>query len=52
RYRAAVVLRHVEGLSYAEIAGVLAQPEGTVKANVHRGLGLLRLALGEEEDAR
>jgi len=52
RYRAAVVLRHVEGLSYAEIAGVLAQPEGTVKANVHRGLGLLRQALGEEEDAR
>ena len=52
RYRAAVVLRHVEELSYAEIAGVLAQPEGTVKANVHRGLGLLRQALGEEEDAR
>jgi RNA polymerase sigma-70 factor (ECF subfamily) len=51
RYRAAVVLRHVEGLGYAEIAAALAQPEGTVKANVHRGLALLRRALGEE-DAR
>lgn len=49
RYRAAVVLRHVEGLGYAEIAGVLGQPEGTVKANVHRGLALLRRALGEED---
>ncbi len=42
RLRAAVVLRHVEGLSYAEIASVLDQPVGTVKSNVHRGLGALR----------
>jgi RNA polymerase sigma-70 factor (ECF subfamily) len=52
RYRAAVVLRHVQGLGYAEIGAVLGQPEGTVKANVHRGLGLLRRALGEEENGR
>jgi RNA polymerase sigma-70 factor (ECF subfamily) len=45
RYRAAVVLRHVEGLGYAELAGVLGQPVGTVKANVHRGVLLLRQAL-------
>jgi RNA polymerase sigma-70 factor (ECF subfamily) len=45
RYRAAVVLRHVEGLGYAELAGVLGQPVGTVKANVHRGVLLLRKAL-------
>jgi RNA polymerase sigma factor (sigma-70 family) len=44
-YREAVVLRHVQQLSYAEAAEVLGRPVGTVKANVHRGLGLLRLAL-------
>lgn len=42
RYREAVVLRHVQELSYAEAAGVLGQPVGTVKANVHRGLKMLR----------
>jgi RNA polymerase sigma-70 factor, ECF subfamily len=45
RYRAAVVLRHVQGLSYAEIAAVLGQPAGTVKSNVHRGVAYLRAAL-------
>lgn len=42
RYRAAVVLRHVEGFSYAEVAEVLGQPIGTVKSNVHRGTRELR----------
>ena len=42
RYREAVVLRHVQELSYAEVAEALGQPVGTVKANVHRGLKLLR----------
>jgi RNA polymerase sigma-70 factor (ECF subfamily) len=45
RYRAAVVLRHVVGLSYEEVADVLEQPVGTVKSNAHRGIGLLRMAL-------
>jgi RNA polymerase sigma-70 factor (ECF subfamily) len=45
RYRVAVVLRHVEGLSYHEVAGTLGQPVGTAKANVHRGVRLLRAAL-------
>lgn len=45
RYRPAVVLRHVEGLGYDEIAAIVGQPVGTVKANVHRGVGLLRAAL-------
>jgi RNA polymerase sigma-70 factor (ECF subfamily) len=45
RYRAAVILRHVEGLSYGELALALGQPVGTVKANVHRGVRLLRAAL-------
>jgi RNA polymerase sigma factor (sigma-70 family) len=48
-YREAVVLRHVQQLSYAEAAEVLGRPVGTVKANVHRGLGLLRLALEARE---
>jgi RNA polymerase sigma-70 factor (ECF subfamily) len=47
--RAAVVLRHVLGLGYAEIAESLGRPVGTVKADVHRGLARLRAALEEEE---
>jgi RNA polymerase sigma factor (sigma-70 family) len=47
RYREAVVLRHVRELSYAEVAEALGQPVGTVKANVHRGLKLLR---GDNDD--
>ncbi len=47
RYREAVVLRHVRDLSYAEVAEALGQPVGTVKANVHRGLKLLR---GDNDD--
>jgi len=44
-YRSAVVLRHVDGLTYPELATALGRPEGTVKAQVHRGLALLRTAL-------
>jgi RNA polymerase sigma-70 factor, ECF subfamily len=43
--RIAVVLRHVDGMSYAEIAETTGRPEGTVKAHVHRGLAALRTAL-------
>lgn len=42
RYRTPVILRHIEGLSYADIAATLDQPVGTAKANVHRGIRLLR----------
>jgi RNA polymerase sigma-70 factor (ECF subfamily) len=48
RYAAAVTLRHVQGLSYAEAAEVLDQPVGTTKSDVHRGLRLLREALESE----
>jgi RNA polymerase sigma factor (sigma-70 family) len=48
--RAAVVLRHVDGLSVAEVAAVLERPEGTVKAQVSRGLAQLRLHLANEPD--
>jgi RNA polymerase sigma-70 factor (ECF subfamily) len=52
RYRAAVVLRHVEGLGYAEIGAILGQPVGTAKANVHRGVAALRVALAAPAGAR
>jgi RNA polymerase sigma-70 factor (ECF subfamily) len=45
RYATAVVLRHVQGLGYAELAEVLDQPLGTAKSDVHRGLRLLRAAV-------
>jgi RNA polymerase sigma-70 factor (ECF subfamily) len=47
-YRAPIVLRHVDGLSYAEMSAALDRPEGTLKAQVHRGLALLRAALERE----
>ena len=42
--RTAIVLRHVDGLSYAEMAEALGRSEGTLKAQVHRGLASLRKA--------
>jgi RNA polymerase sigma-70 factor (ECF subfamily) len=48
-YRLAVGLRHIEGLSYPEVAEALGRPVGTVKAQVHRGLRLLRSALEDDE---
>ena len=44
RYRIPVVLRHVDDLSYTELSLVLGRPEGTLKAQVHRGLAMLRAA--------
>jgi RNA polymerase sigma-70 factor (ECF subfamily) len=49
-YRAPIVLRHVDGLSYEEMSGVLGRPEGTLKAQVHRGLALLRDAYRQSTD--
>ena len=46
--RAAIVLRHVDGLSVAETAEALGRPEGTIKAQVHRGLRELRAVLQAE----
>ncbi len=47
--RTAVVLRHVVGMGTGEIAVVTGRPEGTVKADIHRGLNKLRQVLEEEE---
>lgn len=49
RYRRAVELRHVSGLSYPELAEALDRPLGTVKSDVHRGVRLLREALLQEQ---
>lgn len=50
--RAAVVLRHVVGLSYSEMAEALGRPEGTIKSDVHRGLKRLQAMLEEESEER
>jgi RNA polymerase sigma-70 factor (ECF subfamily) len=49
-YREAVVLRHVEGLPYAEVAEILGRPVGTVKTHVHRGVRQLREHLEAREE--
>jgi RNA polymerase sigma factor (sigma-70 family) len=49
-YREAVVLRHVEGLPYTEVAEVLGRPVGTVKTHVHRGIRQLRERLEAREE--
>lgn len=41
-YRAPLVLREIEGLSYQEIASTLECHEGTVKSRLHRGRQLLK----------
>lgn len=46
--RDAIVLRHVDGMSISDVAAALGRPEGTVKAQVHRGLALLRARLTTE----
>ncbi|MFL5738537.1 MAG: RNA polymerase sigma factor [Actinomycetota bacterium] len=50
--RVPVVLRHVLGLSYEEIAEVLGRPEGTVKAQTARGIRRLRESLTHDEPDR
>lgn len=50
-YRACVVLRDLEGLSYQEIAEALGVPVGTVRSRIARGRDALRAALREWEGA-
>ena len=51
KYRAAVVLRHVMGLDYAEAARALDLPLNTFKSHLLRGTKLLREGLAPELDA-
>ncbi len=44
-YRTAVILRHVEGRPYEEIAEIMGVPLGTVKTYIHRGRSELRETL-------
>ena len=46
-HRAALVLRHMEGLSYAEVASILDVPDGTAKGWVNRGRAALLVALAD-----
>jgi RNA polymerase sigma-70 factor (ECF subfamily) len=51
KYRAAVVVRHVLGLDYAEAARALDIPLNTFKSNLLRGTKMLREALAAQLDA-
>lgn len=44
-YRTCILLRHVEGRSYEEIADILDLPLGTIKTYIHRARNELRIAL-------
>ena len=44
-YRTAILLRHVEGRPYEEIAEIMNVPLGTVKTYIHRARGELRETL-------
>ena len=48
--RAAVLLRHQQGLTYDELSRALAVPEGTAKTLVHRGVHELRRRLAEIDE--
>jgi len=47
--RKTVILRFIVGLTNREISEVLDRPEGTVKADIHRGLQRLRKTMEEEQ---
>jgi RNA polymerase sigma-70 factor (ECF subfamily) len=49
-YRACIMLRHVEGRAYEEIAAILDLPLGTVKTYIHRARAELRDMLGSLRD--
>ena len=52
KYRHALVLRHLQELSYEEIADVMRMPIGTVKTHLFRARALLKERLSDLERAR
>jgi RNA polymerase sigma-70 factor (sigma-E family) len=48
--RAAVVLRYLDDLSFAEIADILGCPESTARSHVRRALRRLRDQLGDDDE--
>lgn len=52
KYRYALVLRHLQELSYEEIAQVMRMPIGTVKTHLFRARALLKERLSDLERAR
>ena len=51
-YRVVINLYYFEELSYQEIAELLNQPLGTIKAKMHRGIVLLRKKLHSKDQVR
>ncbi len=49
-YRSCILLRHVEGRTYEEIAEMLNLPLGTVKTYIHRARNELRILLRDVRD--
>ena len=49
-YRSCILLRHVEGYSYEEIAETLELPLGTVKTYIHRARNELRVYLEDRRE--
>jgi RNA polymerase sigma-70 factor, ECF subfamily len=44
-YRSPLIMWHVEGIAYEEIAEILELPTGTIKAQIHRGRKMLQQKL-------
>lgn len=49
-YRSCILLRHVEGRPYEEIAEILDLPLGTVKTYIHRARNELRILLADTRE--
>ena len=46
-YRTCIIMRHIDGRPYEEIAEILDLPLGTVKTYIHRARNELRILLGD-----
>lgn len=52
RYRAIVTLRYLKGLSNREVAGLLGEPEGTIRNRLFRALAKLRNIFENQRPSR